>query len=134
MNKRSFRACRSCGDIHQVDRWPHNCMPPQPNRSDLPAPYVIRDGLPGGVNGLFHHGVARKIDSKAGYRAATKASGCIEVGNEFKATRLRPQAEIKEALIEQAIHEAIQECGMDDGKGDDSITVTQETKHMERRG
>lgn len=110
--RRSYRLCKSCGDIHQVDRWPHNCMPAMVARSDLAAPYVISDALPGGVNGLYHHGVCRKIDNKAGYRRATKESGCIEVGNEHAATRQRTHKPLKEDVIESGVNLALHELGM----------------------
>jgi hypothetical protein len=52
------RVCRYCGDLHEVANWPHNCMPPAPQRSDLAAPYVISDQL-GGINGEYHHAALR---------------------------------------------------------------------------
>lgn len=98
--------------MHQLDRWPHNCMPEAPNRSDYPSPYVVSDYLPGGVNGLFHHGAAKKIDNKAGYRRATRESGCIEVGNEMSATRHRPKVELKEEVVQAAVNEALHAQGV----------------------
>ncbi len=63
--------------------------------------YVIRKGKvverkgdmresPGWVTGVIsdtmtpikHHGTGRVIDSKSKFRADTKASGCVEIGNE----------------------------------------------------
>ena len=87
-------------------------MPPAPNRSDFPSPHVISDNLPGGVNGLYHHGVARKIDSKSGYRKATKECGCVEVGNEYSATRMREVKEIKAEVIEAAVNDALHRQGV----------------------
>lgn len=107
-----FRLCKYCGDLHQLDRWPHNCAYDAPQRSDFPSPYVVSDTLPGGVNGLYHHGVGRKIDNKAGYRRATKESGCIEVGNEFAATRSRPRTEMKTEVIEAAVNDALHRQGV----------------------
>ena len=35
------RLCKTCGDWHRLDRpWPHNCRPPAPPRSVLPAPML----------------------------------------------------------------------------------------------
>lgn len=106
------RACRHCGDLHEVSRWPDNCKENPWPRSDLPAPFVISDTLPGGVNGLYHHGVARKIDNKAGYRRATKESGCIEVGNEKAASVSRTYKPIDEEVIQAGVNEALAKQGV----------------------
>lgn len=87
-------------------------MPDTPARSEFPSPFVVRDSLPGGINGLYHHGVGKKIDNKAGYRRATKESGCVEVGNEFAATRQRPAQELKAEIIESAVNEALHRQGV----------------------
>lgn len=50
-----------------------------------PAPYVISDTM----EAIKHMGSGRMIDSKAKFRAETKATGCIEVGNE-KITARKP--------------------------------------------
>ena len=42
------------------------------------GPYVISDTMPA----LKHMGTGNIIDSKARFRAETKASGCVELGNE----------------------------------------------------
>lgn len=42
------------------------------------APYVISDCMAG----LKHHGTGKFTDSKSEFRKMTKASGCIEIGNE----------------------------------------------------
>jgi len=106
------RLCKYCGDLHEVGDWPHNCAEPAPNRSDFPSPMVISDYLPGGVNGLFHHGVARKIDNKAEYRRATKESGCIEVGNEHAPTTRRYDKPIKDDVIAEGVNRALHEHGI----------------------
>ena len=51
------------------------------------APYVISDSM----DAIKHHGTGRVIDSKAKFRADTKASGCVEIGNE----QVRPRQPIK---------------------------------------
>lgn len=50
-------------------------------RSPLPSPMVIRDSL-GGLNGLVHPATGERYDSKAAFRAETKARGLTEVGND----------------------------------------------------
>lgn len=108
-----FRLCKFCGELHQLDRWPHNCLPDRPARSDYPAPYIISDSLPGGVNGLFHHAALRTIDSKSAYRAATKAFGCVEMGNEYAAaTAARTPTEVNDNVIESAINDALHQHGV----------------------
>lgn len=42
------------------------------------APYVISDTM----NPTKHMGTGRMIDSKSKFRADTRASGCVEIGNE----------------------------------------------------
>lgn len=103
-----YALCRHCGDLHQYGRWPDNCKDDPPARSDLPAPYVVRDSLPGGVNGLYHHGVAKRTDSKRDFRRLTKECGCIEVGNEMAATKRREfKDNIKTESIEAAVNDAL---------------------------
>ena len=48
------------------------------------APYIISDTM----QPLRHMGTGKIIDSKAKFRADTKASGCIETGNEIPKPRL----------------------------------------------
>jgi len=108
----TFRWCKYCEDLHQTNKWPHNCMPASFPRSDFPSPAVISDYLPGGINGLYHHGVGKKIDNKSGFRRATRESGCIEVGNEMAATKQRPQAELKTETIEAAVNDALARQGV----------------------
>lgn len=104
------RLCKFCGDWHYTDRWPHNCMPAiPPGRSDLPAPAIISDTLPGGVNGLYHHGALRRIDSKSEYRRETKARGYIEVGNERHHERRHVHVHSADRDIEATVAEAVQE-------------------------
>lgn len=107
-----FRLCKFCGDLHQLGRWPHNCLPDPPNRSDYPSPYVQSDYLPGGVNGLYHHGVAKRTDSKSHFRAMTRDSGCIEVGNEKAATKHREYKPVSDKVIESGVNEALHRLGV----------------------
>ena len=75
---------------------------------------MVSDYLPGGVNGLFHHGVAKRTDSKSGFRKMTKESGCIEVGNEYAATSSRKYSDEKLSIekIESAVNDALHQQGV----------------------
>ena len=111
--RRSYRLCKYCGDLHQLGAWPHNCLPDKPARSDFPSPYVVSDSLPGGVNGLFHHGAAKRTDSKSGFRKMTKDSGCIEVGNEYVATSKREYRDnVSTEKLESAVNDALHRQGV----------------------
>ena len=108
MPRTRFRLCRHCGDLHQLNRWPDNCREDPWPRSDLPAPYVVSDTLGAGVNGLYHHGVNQRFDSKAAYRRATKEAGYIEVGTERHHERRREITTTPERELEAAVAETIQ--------------------------
>ena len=108
-----FYWCKVCETTHQRVSYQRNCDPEPPQRSDFPAPFVISDNLPGGINGLAHHGVGRMIDSKSAYRRATKDSGCIEVGNEYVATTKREYRDgLSTHKIESAVNEALHQQGV----------------------
>jgi len=67
------RMCKSCGKWHDLDEpWP--CALPSKSR----AFYVISDTM----EPAKHMGTGQILDSKAKFRQATRASGCIELGNE----------------------------------------------------
>ena len=105
--------CKLCEDTHQRVSYARNCDPEQPNRSDFPAPFIISDNLPGGVNGLVHHGVGKRTDSKSHFRRLTRESGCIEVGNEYVATARREYRDnVKTEAIESAVNEALHRQGV----------------------
>lgn len=108
-----FYWCKTCETTHQRVAFARNCDPEPWPRSDLPAPYIVSDNLPGGVNGLFHHGTAKRTDSKSHFRRMTKDSGCVEVGNEFAATRKREfRDRITPTQIESAVNEALHQQGV----------------------
>lgn len=50
----------------------------KPKRSSLPAPMLITDTMPE----TRHMADGKHYTSKAAFRAATKAAGCVEVGND----------------------------------------------------
>lgn len=111
------RVCRHCGDLHEVNRWPDNCKDNPWPRSEHPAPYLISDYLPGGVNGLFHHAECRKTDSKSEFRRWTKDNGCIEVGGERDAfekvsNEERQRDTISQNKVEASVNEALHMHGI----------------------
>jgi hypothetical protein len=84
------RLCRVCRGWHDVDAWPHNCLPERSHAaSDLPVPNYISDGL-NGVQSMLD---GRIYDSKSKLRATYKAAGVVEVGND--PARLRPRQKPK---------------------------------------
>ena len=77
------RMCKVCGEWHDLEQWPQACV--RHTKSD--APYVISDTMAP----IKHMGTGQYLDSKSKFRAATKASGCVEIGNES----IKPRAPIK---------------------------------------
>lgn len=71
-----------------------------PPRSDLPCPMLISDHMPAAehIDGRFY-------DSKAAYRAVTRANGLTEVGNEKLS---RPSTKVPKAVREKAIDQAVE--------------------------
>lgn len=111
------RVCKYCGDLHEVSRWPDNCKDNPWPRSEHPAPYLISDSLPGGVNGHFHHAECRKTDSKSEFRRWTREHGCIEVGNEREAFEKQAAEErnrdlVGKDVIESGVNEALHQLGI----------------------
>ncbi len=79
------RICKVCRKWHDLEKpWPVKCYRHVEKGS---APSVISDTMAP----LRHMGTGRVIDSKAKFRADTKASGCVEIGNE----QVKPRAPIK---------------------------------------
>lgn len=69
------RKCKVCDGWHDLDEpWPVACAP----RTKSGTVYVISDTM----DPLRHMGTGEIIDSKAKFRSATRASGCVEIGNE----------------------------------------------------
>ena len=71
-----------------------------PKHETSNAPHVISDTM----EPIKHHATGAIIDSKARFRADTRASGCVEIGNE----PIRPRKAIK--LDRGARREAIQKA------------------------
>lgn len=74
----TYRKCKYCGEFHATNAWPDNHRDPPKARSHLSAPMIDRDGL----DDLWHPHNGQLYDSKSAFRAATKAAGGEEVGNE----------------------------------------------------
>lgn len=97
------RYCRVCGGWHQLDRWPHNCMPERiMSASDLPSPHFISDSIE--IQSM-HDG--QIYTSKSRLRSEYKAHGVIEIGNEkqpaltpYKADRKAIRAELRKTYSE----------------------------------
>lgn len=111
------RLCKSCGDWHYLTKWPHNCLPERPARSEFPAPAIHSDSLGNGVNGMFHHAALRRFDSKSAYRRATREHGCEEIGGEYDALerhneRARQTDTFDPVETERAVNESLHELGI----------------------
>lgn len=80
------RLCRACDEWHPLDQpWPSACVGHFAVRSDggdLPRPMVISDSM----NAMRCMANGKMYESKSQMSAVHKAHGCIEVGNEIKAT------------------------------------------------
>lgn len=108
-----IRSCRVCGGSHPTDRWNHNCMPPTDfNRSSMPCPMIIRDGLPDIMNPL----TGAPIDSKRALRKQYRAAGVEEVGNE---KQKRVVFEPSEAEIAKEVHKTIETLKSDSVSNDE---------------
>ena len=78
------RLCKSCRKWHDLDKpWPVRCQ--RTVKSN--APYVISDTMAP----TRHMASGRILDSKAKFRAETRALGCVEIGNEA----IKPRKPIK---------------------------------------
>lgn len=110
-----FQKCASCGGVHEISHWPHNCLPPSYDlRSDLAAPMVVSDSLEvmaGSLNGMQSMADGKFYTSKARYRADLRARGYVEVGND--PARLRPSKKVRadEKKIRAAVERAASKVG-----------------------
>ena len=69
------------------------------------VPCVISDTM----EPLKHHATGRMHDSKAAFRADTRASGCLEVGTDPAAAREQPRYEPTMADVVNDVKRAIAE-------------------------
>ncbi|MDQ0558692.1 hypothetical protein QO004_000467 [Rhizobium mesoamericanum] len=94
------RYCRVCGGWHELDAWPHNCMPEQVmTRSSLPSPHFVSDTIE--IRSM-HDG--QFYTSKSKLRSEYRAHGVEEIGNEQPRPIEKPKADRK------AIHEALKQA------------------------
>lgn len=74
---------------------------PAPKRSSLPTPRIISDTMD-----PTEHVDGRFYESKAQYRAVTKANGCIEIGNDparfRQPAKPKPDRQAKRDVIQRA--------------------------------
>ena len=76
--RKSYRVCRFCGDLHDIDDWPDNHREYVPdNRSHLAAPSVISDSIE-----LQSMADGKVYTSKRVMRREQRAQGFMEIGNE----------------------------------------------------
>ena len=67
------RMCKTCGNWHDLDMpWPCG------KQAKSVGFYVISDTM----EPIKHHATGQILDSKAKFRSATRAAGCVEIGNE----------------------------------------------------
>ncbi|AVA22476.1 hypothetical protein [Rhizobium sp. NXC24] len=97
------RYCRVCGGWHELDRWPHNCLPERNlAASDLPAPHFVSDTIE--IQSM-HDG--KFYTSKSKLRGEYRAHGVEEIGNEKPQPIEKPKADRKG--IRKALKEAYQQ-------------------------
>lgn len=87
------RLCRCCGGWHDIERWPHNCLPERNYAaSDLPAPRIIGDTIEptqSMVDGKYY---TSKAAIRATYMPSGNAEGkrYVEVGNDSSVMDPKP--------------------------------------------
>ena len=83
----SQRYCRICKDFHTLDNdWPEECLGHFSQTRPSTTVHVIGDSM----DMLQHPATGRMTDSKSVFRVDTKASGCIEVGNDTSHMKRKP--------------------------------------------
>lgn len=88
MTKLRYRTCKTCGDLHEMSEWPHNCMPEANHaKSDIPFPSLILDNTPGGIHGFRSMADGKMYDSKSRYYESLRDQGMEIVGNDSSHTR-----------------------------------------------
>lgn len=97
------RFCKTCRQWHTLDAWPHYAEPSQ--RSSLPSPMLIRDGMDPTLN----HMDGKLYDSKRAFQKTVKAHGGEIIGNDRIATK---PPTFNTAPAEADVKQAMQELGM----------------------
>jgi hypothetical protein len=106
------RFCKVCTGWHRLDQpWPHNCREEDwTQRSELPGPMIIRDGMDA-VQSMLD---GKMYDSKRALRATYKAAGVTEVGNDSRILDPKPKPKPKpdEAKIRASVEKAMSRAGL----------------------
>jgi len=102
------RFCKVCAGWHPLDKpWPHNCRAEDwTQRSELPAPMLIRDGMEA-VQSMLD---GKMYDSKRALRATYRQAGVVEVGNEEMKPAPKPKPD--RAKIKEAVGKAFSRAGL----------------------
>lgn len=81
MSREKFRICKSCRSMHDVARWPQECIEPyRVAKSILPCPAIRVDGM----DAIMNHADGMMYDSRSQYERAVKAAGCVIVGDDIQ--------------------------------------------------
>ena len=102
----TYRKCKVCGDLHDVDNWPDNHREFLiDNRNyDLAAPSVINDNL----DYVRSQADGKIYTSKRQLRAEYRAHGVVEVGNENPgAHRALPDRKKHHREVSDAVDRAV---------------------------
>lgn len=114
-----YLLCKSCGDIHATNAWPHNCMPFAPARSELTAPMVIT----GTVEPFVSQADGRRYSCKRRYEREVRAHGCVVVGNEPCATQRPKPIELSDTELERDIKRSIETLTSDSLSNDEMANM-----------
>lgn len=94
------RFCRECGNWHELEVWPAECIPSAPagRSTSIPVPMFISDTMD-----ATEHLDGKFYTSKSRFREVTKAHDCVEIGNDparlRRPTMVKPdRAKNREAL------------------------------------
>lgn len=104
------RFCRVCSGWHELDKWPHNCMPERRPRSELSAPRLNLDTM-SPVKSMLD---GKIYDSKAALRRTYKDAGVVEVGDDSSVTNPKPFKTPKpdKKEIKNSIDRAFSQAGL----------------------
>ncbi len=101
----TFRLCKFCGDLHDVENWPDNHREwlPDNRNYDLAAPSVIDDNL----DYVKSMADGKRYTSKRQIRAEYRARGVVEVGDQDPgAHRKRPDRNRHRQKVSDAVDRA----------------------------
>jgi hypothetical protein len=107
MARYTFRKCRVCDDLHEVNAWPLACAAHY-GEAPRQATYIRADGMDpirSMVSGKIH-------DSRSAYYREVRQAGCEIVGNDRAGFGPRPQA--RSEGVAQSIKRALAQHGMGD--------------------